>query len=125
MVVVAIIGILLLIGIPSIMKARIMAQETMIKNNMRVIRDTVEQLAFETMKDPKDIPLDDIFSAIGSAPAGKPSYYCMPWPTGIFLLDVNSHLFPAVIVYWTGNYTWYSNDNILGGSFQQMFENYD
>jgi hypothetical protein len=58
-------------------KARKIAQETMIKNNMRVVRDTLEQLAFHTMTDPTKIDMDDVFQYIGSAPSGKPSYYCM------------------------------------------------
>jgi len=121
MIVVAIIGILLAIAIPSLIKARRGAQEVMIKNNMRVLRDTVEQLAFEQMVDPVYVPLNDLFAYIGEAPDGKPDYYCLPWPTGIFLLDMNTRGKPPIILYWSGNFKWYSTDNIPGGTFEEVF----
>jgi prepilin-type N-terminal cleavage/methylation domain-containing protein len=121
MIVVAIIGLLMAIAIPSLIKARRGAQEVMIKNNMRVLRDTVEQLAFEQMVDPVYVPLSDIFAYIGEAPEGKPAYYCLPWPNGIWLLDMSTIGKPPIILYWSGSYKWYSTDNIPGGTFRQIY----
>ena len=121
MIVVAIIGILAGIGVPSFIKARRSAQEVMIKNNMRVLRDAVDMLAFEKMVDPAYVPLDELFESIGDAPEGRPNYYCLPWPDGIFLLDMNMQGRPPIILYWTGNLKWYSTEKIAGGTFREVF----
>ncbi len=121
MIVVAIIGILLGIGIPSFVKARRGAHEMMIQNNMRVLRDTVEQLAFEQMVDPVYVPLDEVFESIGKAPKGKQKHFCLSWPNGIYFLDVNIRGRPPIIVYWAGNLKWYSTEKISGGTFREVF----
>jgi len=121
MIVVAIIGILAGIGVPSFIKARRGAQEVMIKNNMRVLRDSVELLAFEKMVDPVYVPLDELFESIGEAPEGRPNYYCLPWSDGIFLLDVNMRGRLPIVIFWTGNLKWYSTEKISGGTIYEVF----
>lgn len=55
MIVVAIIGLLAAIAIPSFMKARIQSQNTAFVNDLRIINDAINMCIFDTKKYPGDV----------------------------------------------------------------------
>lgn len=56
MIVVAIIGLLAAIAISSLVKVRAVARENIVHNDLRLISDAVDQLAFDTGKWPGGLP---------------------------------------------------------------------
>ena len=62
MIVVAIIGLLAGIAIPSLKKARMTSQTNKALGDLRVIRDAIEQLAFDTGQWPGGVPASQVSS---------------------------------------------------------------
>ena len=95
MIVVAIIGMLASIAIPSFVKARLLTQQNGCLNNIRLIEASKHQWALETKQPATALALEsDLAPYVGRDPnAVTINYACPSDPTGIFL---NSYIINPV-----------------------------